>query len=322
VRGLVVESGQGDPRRRVMAHWKYQDTDGSWYEATARQMKELIAAGKILPDTPVESPEGKRSFARRLQGVDFVTISAPQPVPTPVTKLHPSGKKVLVASTSITCLIIAVIAMAFVVGTHSKRKENSVMHNQPAIENVRDFPAEEDFVRRIIQKHSEKFYSQADVRALGKSMHPYLLGIHTRLLNVTQEMSLLDKIKTTQEALAFGIDSFSDIIKENEKLGFASNDNDIRKNEQLLNEIIQSECTETGVHRNIEHCMLLIRNDIRGIDAQQFEKTRELYAILSMYAEAMKQRHSIFLGGGITPLTLREYNDSFRKTLSLAELEW
>jgi len=64
--GLVVESGQGNPRRRVMAHWKYQDADGNWYEATAQQMKELITAGKILPDTPVESSEGKRSFARRL----------------------------------------------------------------------------------------------------------------------------------------------------------------------------------------------------------------------------------------------------------------
>jgi RNA polymerase subunit RPABC4/transcription elongation factor Spt4 len=50
-----------------MAIWKYQDADGFWHETNGKTMINLIAAGAVLPDTPIETPDGKKSVAGKLK---------------------------------------------------------------------------------------------------------------------------------------------------------------------------------------------------------------------------------------------------------------
>ena len=50
-----------------MALWKYQDSNGNWNEAAGREIIALAGSGAITPETLIESPNGKRTVAGKLQ---------------------------------------------------------------------------------------------------------------------------------------------------------------------------------------------------------------------------------------------------------------
>jgi len=54
-----------------MANWYYYDDDGNRITVTGKELKELAKNGLIVPDTIVETEEGKSAPARRVKGLKF-----------------------------------------------------------------------------------------------------------------------------------------------------------------------------------------------------------------------------------------------------------
>ena len=63
-----------------MSNWHYYNEKGEKIAVTGGQLKGLAKAGRITPETIVETEDGKTAPARKVKGLTFV---AAQPVPMP-----------------------------------------------------------------------------------------------------------------------------------------------------------------------------------------------------------------------------------------------
>ena len=61
-----------------MAKWFYYNESGEKIEVTGGQLKGLAKAGRITPDTIVETEEGKTAPARKVKGLTFIEAAQPQ----------------------------------------------------------------------------------------------------------------------------------------------------------------------------------------------------------------------------------------------------
>jgi len=67
-----------------MTKWFYYNENGEKIEVTGGQLKGLAKAGRITPNTVVETAEGKTAPARKVNGLVFAALPVQQPAVTPI----------------------------------------------------------------------------------------------------------------------------------------------------------------------------------------------------------------------------------------------
>ena len=98
-----------------MSTWYYYNEQGEKIEVTGGQLKGLAKAGRITPETIVETEDGKTAPARKVKGLTFVMSTPPieleiygvsqpkpPPEPSPFTSFPPEATRTPIAAPAAT----------------------------------------------------------------------------------------------------------------------------------------------------------------------------------------------------------------------------
>jgi hypothetical protein len=110
-----------------MSTWYYFDEKGDKIQVTGGQLKGLAKAGRITPETVVETEEGKTAPARKVKGLTFGEATQPEkpPAPSPAPSLPSASPNPFTA-------IPPVSASPFTAAPPSVNQNQTIQQSDPA----------------------------------------------------------------------------------------------------------------------------------------------------------------------------------------------